>query len=369
MFTARGRVWLDGNLATWPDVAQAGLIAAQVPGVREVINRVAARGDVLVADDVIRERIAGAFERDVTLTRLPLEVIVVDGEVSVDGEVGNANERQRALRRARDLAPGGFVTDRIRVVPMSEPFSGSAEAPEGEDLAALVRADLALDPRLRETEIEVSAENRLVFLQGTVRHLGQQRVAEEDARNVVGVAYVTNDLTLPLSDRSGAEIRADLATALQAVPALQSVSYELNAGAVTLRGSVPDWAARALASVVIADVAGVQKIRNELLVRVATEISDGEIAERVARGLERNWTTSFASKRIGVSVGQGVVQLSGDVDTWGQWHAAQRIARRIPGARKVENELRVDPYPFSMEQPTDSKEGWLDHDSPDRMEP
>lgn len=362
--TSAGRVWLEGDIATWAEVEEAELIAAEVPGVRDVTNQLAARDDVRADDDVVRGRIESALRRDAVLAQLPIRVTVAYGEVVLEGAVASAHERHRALRRTRHFAPGGAVTDHLRVSPHLAPRPLDAESPEGAELAEVVRLDLSLDPRLRGAALEVSADGRLVVLEGRVRHLGQKRIAEADARNVLGVAWVTNDLVAPGHDRTDTQMQAEVSAAFASSPGLQTLSAEVSDGVVTLRGIARDWAVRARAGVVAAGVEGVREVRNEIDVETDGTVSEPEIARRVRARLERSAATALVAERIQVDADGGVVRLAGDVDTWGQWQAAQRVARRTPGARSVVNDLSVDPYPFTLEDTVSPDEGWLDHDPP-----
>jgi osmotically-inducible protein OsmY len=56
---------------------------------------------------------------------------------------------------------------------------------------------------------------------------------------------------------------------------------------------------------------------------------------------ELKWEPSVKEKEIGVAVREGVVTLSGNVDTFAQKFAAERAAKRVSGVRAVADELKV----------------------------
>jgi osmotically-inducible protein OsmY len=56
---------------------------------------------------------------------------------------------------------------------------------------------------------------------------------------------------------------------------------------------------------------------------------------------ELKWEPSVKEKEIGVAVREGVVTLSGNVDTFAQKFAAERAAERVSGVRAVADELKV----------------------------
>ena len=67
---------------------------------------------------------------------------------------------------------------------------------------------------------------------------------------------------------------------------------------------------------------------------------DGEIQQRVIDELEFDPTLN--ATRIGVSVRDGVVSLSGHVGSFAEKHAAERAARRVKGVRAVAQEIEVE---------------------------
>jgi osmotically-inducible protein OsmY len=68
--------------------------------------------------------------------------------------------------------------------------------------------------------------------------------------------------------------------------------------------------------------------------------SDSELRRDVERELE--WEPSVDARRIGVSVVDGVVTLSGEVSTYAEKWTAERAVERVLGVRGVVNELTVE---------------------------
>ena len=103
---------------------------------------------------------------------------------------------------------------------------------------------LRADPRLpHPEEVAVAVDDDAVTLRGTVGSFKQRRAAVRDARNVGGVQYVYDDLSVRLMDaaqRSDAELRG---MALQSIardteaPA-ELIDVNVEDGWVTLRGTV-----------------------------------------------------------------------------------------------------------------------------------
>jgi osmotically-inducible protein OsmY len=103
---------------------------------------------------------------------------------------------------------------------------------------------LHADPRLpHPEEVAVAADEDAVTLRGTVGSFIQRRVAVRDARDVDGVRYVYDDLSVRLLDaaqRSDAELRgmALQAIAWDAEAPEELIDVKVTDGWVTLRGVV-----------------------------------------------------------------------------------------------------------------------------------
>lgn len=69
--------------------------------------------------------------------------------------------------------------------------------------------------------------------------------------------------------------------------------------------------------------------------------NDSEIKEQVLRELK--WDSRIAWSEIGVEVFQGVVTLTGNVNSYAKKRAAQEAAHRIDGVLDVANEIEVRP--------------------------
>jgi len=121
------------------------------------------------------------------------------------------------------------------------------------------------------------------------------------------------------------------------------VSVDVDAGTVTLTGTVDSGAARLAAEEAAFRIAGVIGVLNELRVQEAGQETrtDAEITQAVPRALARVLLGS--SDQIQANVTNGVVTLTGRVDLWREYDDAARAARGLPGVRDVRNQIRVEP--------------------------
>jgi osmotically-inducible protein OsmY len=76
-------------------------------------------------------------------------------------------------------------------------------------------------------------------------------------------------------------------------------------------------------------------------------MTDKEIQQAILRELE--WEPQVNSTEIGVAVKEGIVTLSGYVNSYVKKYYAERAAKRVSGVKAVVNELEVK-LPFSSER-------------------
>ena len=74
---------------------------------------------------------------------------------------------------------------------------------------------------------------------------------------------------------------------------------------------------------------------------MAIRKTDSKLHEDVLHELA--WDTRVTATEVGVEVRDGVVTLSGMVDTWGKRLAAQEAAHRVAGVLDVANDIEVRP--------------------------
>jgi osmotically-inducible protein OsmY len=111
---------------------------------------------------------------------------------------------------------------------------------------------------------------------------------------------------------------------------------------VTLTGTVDSQAERATAERV-ARVKGVVLIDNRLQLAegAAGAIPDGDLTGKVREQLRADDT--LKQYIISVTTSDGVVTLVGTVQSGGARRLAEEIAKKTPGVKQVENDLRVEP--------------------------
>ena len=71
------------------------------------------------------------------------------------------------------------------------------------------------------------------------------------------------------------------------------------------------------------------------------KVADTELRDRVERALD--WEPEVTSTKIGVGASDGVVTLTGFLDTYAEKLAAERVAKRTFGVKAIANDLEIKP--------------------------
>jgi osmotically-inducible protein OsmY len=128
------------------------------------------------------------------------------------------------------------------------------------------------------------------------------------------------------------------------------VGVEVDAGTVTLTGSVSSWAKRVAAQDAAHRVAGVMDVANDIKVKLAGSAlrDDTDVAHAIRQALE--WDVFVPSERIRSTVSDGHVTLEGEVDSWSQANDAEKAVRDLTGVRWVTNNITVRPVKVDGDQ-------------------
>jgi len=123
------------------------------------------------------------------------------------------------------------------------------------------------------------------------------------------------------------------------------IDVETFKGTVQLNGYVDTAASKERASEVAKNTKGVQSVHNNLTVKTGGDrsgeqvVDDGAITTKVKAALAGDPRTK--AHQVNVETHEGVVQLSGFVDTSEAKSTAGELARAVDNVRSVDNELDV----------------------------
>jgi len=193
-------------------------------------------------------------------------------------------------------------------------LSGATPMLTDASISDAVEDELLLDPNIRAHLIDVTTNEGIVTLSGSVDNILAKRRARRIAEMVKGVRAVVNTITvLPPILRSDNEIKEDVELALMIDPATDA--YEIDVGVkdnvVTLSGTVDSWKERELCATVAMGVKGVKDLNNEIAYKYQDSRPDAEIKQDIAEAMR--WDVLVDHALIDVVVKNGNVQLSGTV--------------------------------------------------------
>jgi len=293
-------------------------------------------------------KIRSATQRCVAAkTAVPAETVEIhlnDGGVMLSGSTANLLEKSRITRITESIRGVRAVIDNTRVVPTLR---------EDDAVARDVRAVLARSASLGIGKIMVAVENGVVTLQGTVDSWVRSRLAERRAMSIRGATKIVNQIAvIPGRHRDDKTIQMDVMKRLQADLYVDSsgIDVAVTDGRVHLEGRVRTAAEKRRAAEE-AWVAGVVAVEDRQLTakwpqkkgmqRPSPFIqqSDQTILKAVEDALLMDPRVNAANPDV--SVINGVVTLSGVVDTLYAKRAAEADALNTTGVWKVDNQLNL----------------------------
>ena len=202
-----------------------------------------------------------------------------------------------------------------------------------------VQRQLEWDPEIDATDLAVIASDGTITLAGIARSYAAKLAAEQSAKRVRGVRGVANEIQVtPLDQRTDTDIARDAVRALRGratVPA--TVTAAVHRGYVTLEGTAQWMFQRAAAESVVAHLAGVKGVSNQ--VAVHPSVSVGQVKADIEAALRR--CADVDARHVQVSADGPTVTLSGEVSSWHERQEAERAAWGAAGITRVDNLITV----------------------------
>jgi osmotically-inducible protein OsmY len=208
--TADGAIVLEGEVSDIAARKSALVVAARVPGVRGIVDRLRIAVSTPRGDAEIRDSLVRFIEQESELSNCTLRVRLegqvdtlhdagADGSGDVEAEIKSGvitlNGQVLSLTHKRMLGVLAWWTPGCRDV-----INGIAVVPEEQDsddeIVDAVRLALEMDPMLKAETVSVQCRDGVVTLEGDVRTAAGRRQAELDAWYVFGIERVVNRLRL-----------------------------------------------------------------------------------------------------------------------------------------------------------------------------
>jgi osmotically-inducible protein OsmY len=340
-----GVVTLTGTVDSWQKSQICATVAKGVKGVTEVKNNITVKYKTDRSDLEIKKEIKAWLENDVFVDDYLIKVEVKNSKVTLSGTVGSLAEKSRATN---DAYVGGVssvdsVALKIEWWARDKMRRKNAYVTRSDDqIKKAVKDAFRYDPRVFSFNPDVDVDNGKVTLSGVVDNLKAKKATEQDARNVIGVWRVKNhlkvrDVNIPSDD----VLKKRVAKALLVNPWVDRFEIDIDAvaGWVYLSGAVTNFFEKKVAEQVTENVKGVINVINNITYPDSwTWKPDQEIREDVKDQLF--WSPFVDEEKVSVTVLNGVVTLTGNVETWSERKAAEDNAYE-GGAKNVINNLTV----------------------------
>lgn len=364
-----GEATLSGTLDSWQEKQISGFVAKSVEGIKAIHNKIDVEYETERSDHEIKQDIKQSMKYDIRLDHALIDVEVDHGHVILSGTVGSASEKQMAFADSWVLGVHSVDIDDLEVKDWArneDMRKGKYASKSDQEIKNAIKDAFLYDPRVLSFKPEVSVDNGYVTLSGTVNNLQAKRAAEKDARNVVGVLGVNNNLKVrPINIPEDSQLQEDIRKKLSEHPFVDREQIDVTAynGIIYLNGKVDSYLEKSQAGAIAAKTKGVVDVENDLDVKTGDGYdyyyyygwnsyyppmydikvhpvikSDSEIKNDIQHQLW--WSPYVNEDDIDVSVSNGNVILEGTVDTRKEKQFAE-INAIEGGARDVDNNIIV----------------------------
>jgi osmotically-inducible protein OsmY len=193
-----------------------------------------------VTDTDIEAAVQEAFVYDPRVNSFDIKAATDNGVVLLSGTVDNYKAKMAAEKDTKNTIGVWRVKNYIKVRPK--------KLPEDETLEDMVRAALARDPYVESYDIDITAVNGMVYMDGEVATSFEKNHAAQVAWPVNGVVDVVNliDYAHTWTHKNDWEIQQDVMNQLYWNPFvdLDDIRVTVENGVVILNGTVDTWVQR-----------------------------------------------------------------------------------------------------------------------------
>jgi osmotically-inducible protein OsmY len=271
-----------------------------------------AQNSTQVSDAFIEGKLISVYTLNEQLNPFDIDIESKDGVVTLKGAVENDIDRDLALELAQTIEGVKQVDNQLTIDPTiarSDEPSGFASSVRNATITAKIKSQLLWNSKTDGLDIQVNTRNGSVTLEGVVASEEESGTAEEIARNTTGVRMVDNRLKVdPAKSTDIVKDTTDVVkeTAKETATAVKEVAKETAAAAK-------------------------------------------ETAEDLGRATKDTWISTkvktllvfdrrFGDTDVGVETSEGIVTLSGTVNSDMQEQQLVQAVRDVKGVASVNAE-------------------------------
>jgi len=340
-----GVVKLTGTVDSWQEKQLSAIVAKGVKGVIDIKNTINVDYKTERSDYEIEQEVKARLANDVRVDDALITVKVKGEKVVLTGTVGSLQEKNRARSDAWVGGVDSVDVDGLDVEWWARDKmrrKGLYVSRTEEEIKKAVKAAFLYDPRVLSYKPDVDIRYGTVTLSGIVEDIKAKKAAEQDAKNTMGVLRVKNNLKVrPKTVPSNDELKKRISKAFLNDPYIERVELTISvyAGTVSLSGGVNTSWEKSHAERITEGVKGVVYVVNNIdFEHKWVWKPDWDIKDEVKGQLF--WSPFVDEDQVSVTVDNGIVTLTGTVDTWSERQSAEDNAYE-GGAKDVKNKLTV----------------------------
>ena len=369
--TGTNEIALSGKVDSYQERHLAEKVAKGVKGVEKVDNNIVVIVDTTRTDREIEAEVEKTLHWSTMIDDGLVEVEVENGQVVLAGSVGSASEKRMAMLKSYVAGVKTVDASGLNVAKWARDDDLRKQkyvAKSDLEILDAVKDALVYDPRVMSFDVTPKVTNGFVTLRGTVDNLKAKNAAGDDARNVVGVIGVKNRIKVsPASEPKPEDVVNSIERAFFRDPILESYQIDVafSYGIAKLSGTADTYYERARAEEIASGVEGVVAVDNNLAVLNVNDrfyyepyvteiyprdyvwyrqsmIFPGKSDTRIKNDIkdELFWSPFVDENQVDVEVDEGTASLTGTVDSWMEYDAAEENAYE-GGAVFVDNDLIV----------------------------